>query len=191
MKKKLWISVAVIIVAIVAVLFLYPHITIQTDSHLIACRYSDDISEFETDVSADERYTYYEDRDVTWKGFDFSKFGPFYVLRFDIEGGNLIEGMYLLEESYIRDFLANAVIDVVEKDYKEIDLTLKDVAAMLDGKTAVVSNKRYVCPDYDAAYRIYYKLGAEENVMSIFESDGLLAIQVGYSDEGPKYIAYE
>lgn len=190
MKKKLWISVAVIIVAIVAVLFLYPHITIQTDSHLIACRYSDDISEFETDVSADERYTYYEDRDVTWKGFDFSKFGPFYVLRFDIEGGNLIEGIYLLEEAYISDFLEHAVIDVVEKDYKEVELTTDDIAVMLEGKTAIVSNQRYTCPDYDQAFRIYYQLDDAENIMYIYETEGILVIQVGYPDEGPKYIAY-
>ena len=191
MKKKLWISVAVIIVAIVAVLFLYPHITIQTDNQLIACRYSDDISEFESQLSADERYTYYADKDVTWTGFDFQKYGPFYVLTFDIQPGNLIEGIYLLEEAYISDFLEHAVIDVVEKDYKEVELTTDDIAVMLEGKTAIVSNQRYTCPDYDAAYRVYYQLGDEENILYIFETDGLLAIQVGYPDEGPKFIAYE
>ena len=142
-------------------------------------------------MSLDERYTYYEDRDVTWTNFDVKKFWSFHVLIFDIEEGNLIRDMYTLEESYIQDFLENAAIDVVEKDYKEVNLTLDDIAAMLEGKTAIVSNKRYVCPDYDAAYRIYYKLAEEENIMYIFEADGLLAVQVGYPDEGPKYIAYE
>ena len=190
MKKKIWVPLAVVFL-LAAGLFLYPRITFQAGSHLIACRYSDNLSEFESEVSLDERYAYYEDYDVTWTGFDVKKFWSFYVLIFEIEEGNLINGMYRLEEAYIKDFLANAEIDVAEKDYKEVNLTLNDVAALLDGKTAIVSNKRYVCPDYDAAYRIYYKLGGEENVMYIFEVDGLLAIQVGYPDEGPKYIAYE
>ena len=191
MKKKLLIILAMVVASVAAGLLAYPHITIQTEDQLIAFRYSDDLSEFESDMSFDERYTYYADRDVTWTGFDFQKYGPFYVLTFDIQPGNLIEGMYVLEEAYIKDFLAHAKIDVVEKDYKEVDFDLDDVAAMLEGKTAIVSNQRYVCPDYDAAYRIYYQLGGEETIMYIFEADGLLAIQVGYPDEGPRYIAYE
>lgn len=191
MKKKVFVIIAIAAVLIAAGLLIYPHITIQQENQLIACRYSDDLSEFESQVSADERYTYYADKDVTWTGFDFQKYGPFYVLTFDIQPGNLIEGMYLLEETYISSFLDRAVIDVVEKDYKEVELTKDDIAAMLDGKTAIVSNQRYTCPDYDAAYRIYYQLDDTENIMYIFEADGLLAIQVGYPDEGPKYIAYE
>lgn len=191
MKKKVFVIIAIAAVLIAAGLLIYPHITIQQENQLIACRYSDDLSEFESQVSADERYTYYADKDVTWTGFDFQKYGPFYVLTFDIQPGNLIEGMYLLEETYISSFLDRAVIDVVEKDYKEVELTKDDIAAMLYGKTAIVSNQRYTCPDYDAAYRIYYQLDDTENIMYIFEADGLLAIQVGYSDEGPKFIAYE
>lgn len=191
MKKKAFVILAIVAVLLAAGLLIYPHITIQTDDQLIACRYSDDISEFESQVSADERYTYYAEKDVTWTGFDFQKYGPFYVLTFDIQPGNLIEGMYLLEEAYISNFLEHAAIDVVEKDYKEVKLTTEDIAAMLDGKTAIVSNQRYTCPDYDAAYRVYYQLGDEENILYIFETDGLLAIQVGYPDEGPKFIAYE
>ncbi len=191
MKKSVLIALAATIVFVIAVFLIYPHITIQTEDQLIACRYSDDISEFESQVSADERYTYYADKDVTWTGFDSQKYGPFYVLTFEIQPGNLIEGMYLLEESYISDFLEHAAIEVVEKDYKEVELTTDDIAAMLDGKTAIVSNQRYTCPDYDTAYRVYYQLSDEENILYIFESDGLLAIQVGYPDEGPKYIAYE
>lgn len=191
MKKSVLLALSATMLFLIAGLLIYPHITIQTDDQLIACRYSDDISEFESQVSADERYTYYADKDVTWTGFDFQKYGPFYVLTFDIQPGNLIEGIYLLEEAYISAFLDHAVIDVVEKDYKEVELTTDDIAAMLEGKTAIVSNQRYTCPDYDAAYRVYYQLGEEENILYIFETDGLLVIQVGYPDEGPKFIAYE
>ena len=38
---------------------------------------------------------------------------------------------------------------------------------------------------------IYYTLDGKEEVMFIFYVDELLVIQVGLSDEGPKFIAYE
>ncbi len=191
MRRKMFMILAVVVAVVALGLLVYPKITIQTDDKLVACRYSDDISEFETEVSLDECYTYYEDRDVTWTGFRFKKFGPFFVLFFDIEQGNTIQSKYVLEPGYMDVFLAGAEIDVVEKDYKEISLTTDDVTAMIADKTPVEGEGRYVCPDYDAATRIYYKLDGKEEIMFIFEVDGLLIFQVGYPDEGPKYIAYE
>ena len=125
------------------------------------------------------------------EGFDFKKFGPFYVLVFDIEEGNTIQSKYKLDSGYMNSFLQDAAIDTVEKDYKDIELTTEDVAKMIAGKTPLENGGRYTCPDYDAATTIYYTLHGEENVMYIYEADGLLVIQVGYPDEGPKYIAYE
>ncbi|MBR3786664.1 MAG: hypothetical protein IKJ77_09675 [Firmicutes bacterium] len=191
MNKKTMTILAVAVAVIAAGLLIYPHITIQTEDKLIACRYSDDISGFETEVSPDENYTYWAERDVTWSGFHFRKFGPFYVLVFDIEEGNTIASKYVLDQEYLDAFLAEAAIDVVEKDYKEIRLTTDDVVAMIAGKTPLKNGGRYTCPDYDAATTIYYTLHGKENVMYIYETDGLLVIQVGYPDEGPKYIAYE
>lgn len=190
MKKKLLAGLGIAVTMIILGLFIYPHITIQTDDKLIACRYSDDFSEFETEVSSDERYTYYEERDITWSNFAFHKSGPFYVLIFDIEEGNTIQSKYALTPEYIDDFLSNAEIEVVEKDYKEIDLHTDDIAAMLAGKKALHTAKTYTCPNYDQAFRIYYQLDDAENIMYIYETEGVLVIQVGYPDESPKYIAY-
>ena len=188
MKKKVLILLAIL----AAVLFaIYPHITIQNEDQIIAFRYSDDTSQFETEVSADENYVYWEDRDVTWSGFDVKKFGPFHVIYLETEPGNTISSKYALDPGYMNAFLSDAVIDVVEKDYKEIDFTLADVADLISGKQAVEGGGRYVCPDYDAATKIYYTLDGQENFMSIFEVDGLLVVQVGYPDEGPRFIAYE
>ena len=116
MKRKILIGAAVLAVLIAAGLLIYPHITIQTDDKLIACRYSDDTSEFETEMSADENYVYCADRDITWSGFDFKRFGPFYVIYLETEPGNTIASKYTLEYGYMDYFLENAVIDVVEKD---------------------------------------------------------------------------
>lgn len=183
MKKKLGMGLAIILTSVIVGLFVYPHITIQTEDKLIACRYSDDISEFESEMSLDERYTYYADRDVTWTGFDFKKFGPFYILFFDITEGNLLETEYMMEPAYIQDFLENAVITENPNHV--------DVGALIEGKTPVVSNTRYICPDDMETASIYYNLHDSSNVMFIFEVDDLLVIQVGYPDEGPMYIAYQ
>ena len=188
MKKKVLIAL-VVLAAIIFVI--YPNITIQKEDKIIAFRYSDDTSQFETEVSADENYVYWAERDVTWSGFDVKKFGPFHVIYLETEPGNTIASKYTLEYGYMDYFLANAVIEVVEKDYKEIEFTKDDIAALIAGRTPVEGGQRYVCPDYDAATKVYYRVGGEECFMSIFEVDGLLVVQVGYSDESPKFIAYE
>lgn len=182
MKKK-WIFLFMFVIIMAMLFLIYPHIEFQKNGHLIACRYSDDISEFEDEVSLDECYTYDADRDITITGFDFHKILCFYVLILDYEEGNLIETQYILEEDYIRDFLKNAVI---EENPNQVDL-----AALIEGKTAVVSNTRYVPQDDDTYAAIFYTLHEEYQVMFVYESNGLLVIQVGYPDEGPKYIAYQ
>ena len=190
MTKKRYIPLAVILFIMAAVLLIYPHIIIQSGDLIIACRYSDDISQFETEVSADENYVYWEEKDVTWSGFDVKKFGPFHLIYLETEPGNTIASKYALDPGYMDQFLANAVIDVVEKDYNEVDFTVDDVEAILADKSPVDSGDKYTCPDYDTAYRIYYTLVEEETIMYLYEVDDLLVVQVGYPDEGPKYIAY-
>ncbi|MBR3755860.1 MAG: hypothetical protein IKK48_02015 [Firmicutes bacterium] len=191
MKRKPLRILAAAAVFIAAVLLIYPNITIQTEAQLIACRYSDDTSAFETEISADECYVYDATRNVTWSGFDVKKFGPFYVLIFETEPGNAIASKYALDPGYMDTFLARAEIELVEKDYKEIAFDVDDVAALLSGKTPMEAGGRYTCPDYDVATKIYYTLDGEESFMSIYETDGLLVVQVGYPDEGPKFIAYK
>ena len=182
MKKLLKILIPVVI--LVAVFFaIYPTIEFEKDGQFIALRYNADISEFETDISPDERYTYYGERDISIKQFDFKKFLCFWAIIMDYEEGNLIETQYMLEEAYVVDFIANA--EILENENNA------DVAALIEGKTAIVSGAVYSPVYYDEIQHIIYKLHGEENVMLIYQVDDLLVIQVGHSDEGPRYIAYQ
>ncbi|MBR5315368.1 MAG: hypothetical protein IKU44_01145 [Firmicutes bacterium] len=182
MKKLLKILIPLIV--LIAIFFaIYPTIEIEKDSKLIALRYSSDLSEFEDELSPDERYTYYADRDISIKQFDFKKFLFFWAIVMDYEEGNLIETQYQLEESYIDDFIENA--EILENE------TNADVADLIKGKTAIVSGTVYSPVYYDEIQHIFYKLHGEENIMLIYEVDGLLVLQVGYTDEGPRYIAYQ
>ena len=67
MKKKYFIISAVVFVVLGMLLVIYPTIEIQTEDQFIAFRYSDDITEFESQVSLDECYTYYEKRNISYK----------------------------------------------------------------------------------------------------------------------------
>ena len=86
-----------------------------------------------------------------------------------------------MEESYINDFINNAKIE-----HNEYNI---DIAKLIEGKEAIVGNIKYLGNEYGKA--IYYVLNGKHEVLYIFYVDNLLVIQVGYSDEGPKYIAYK
>ena len=64
-----------------------------------------------------------------------------------------------------------------------------NLSSLIEGKTPIVSNTRYLGNDYSTS--IGYILDGKEETMYIFYKDDLLIIQVGLSDEGPKYIAYK
>lgn len=179
MKKK-WIPI--IILATIAFMFLaYPTIEIQTENYLIALRYSDDISEFETDMTDNECYVYYADKDISIYDYDFKKFLFFHVITMEYVEGNMCEVEYVLEEEYIQNFLENAVIK-----YNDSNL---DIAQLIEGKEAIVGNTRYLGNEYDK--QIDYILDGKHQTLFVFYVDDLLVIQVGLSDEGPKFIAYK
>ena len=180
MKKwKIIIPIALSVIAVF--LLIYPTIEIKTEDKLIAFRYSDDLEEFEPDITDNENYFYYDKYDISIKDVDFKNFLFFHVIEMEYVNGNLCDEEYVLEESYIQNFLENA--EIIE-NVKNIDL-----AEMIKGKEAIVGNKKYPGNDYET--QIWYVLDGEEQVMYVYQSDDLLAIQVGVSDEGPKYIAYK
>ena len=79
--------------------------------------------------------------------------------------------------------------DQVATDMKlYVKHSLQDLSKLIEGKKAIVSNKKYFDNDYKSS--IYYKLDGVEQVMYIFYVDDLLVIQVGNTDEGCKFIAY-
>jgi hypothetical protein len=95
--------------------------------------------------------------------------------------GNYCDRQYHIESSYIDDLIARG--EITDNEWN------LDLAKILQGKTAVEGNKKYPGNEYDKA--IYYLLDGKDEVVYIYESEGMTILQVGYSDEGPKYIAYK
>ena len=95
--------------------------------------------------------------------------------------GDFRETQFVLEESYIENFLNNA--EIISND-NNIQLV-----SLIEGKTAIVGNTRYVGNDYNNG--IFYKLDGRHEELYVFNVDDLLVIQVGSPDELPKYIAYK
>ena len=120
MKKKIWIPIIAVTLLTGIFLLIYPNIEIQTDDKFIVFRYSDDISEFESEISYNESYAYYAERDISIKDYDFKKFLFFHVITMDYVEGNYCDTQFILEESYIDDFLERAKIE-----YNDNNITLK------------------------------------------------------------------
>lgn len=64
-----------------------------------------------------------------------------------------------------------------------------DLAKLIEGKKAIISNTRYTGNNYDNG--IFYKLDGRHEEMWIFYVDDLLVVQVGSPDELQKFIAYK
>ena len=94
-------------------------------------------------------------------------------------------------EKYIINSNTIAIIGIDNDTCKIIENNDNvDLRELIKGKKQVESNKRY--PWSDEASSIYYELYGEENEMHIYTNEeGLLIIQVGNSDEGPKYLVYK
>ena len=181
MKKKIWIPIIAVTLLTGIFFLIYPKIEIQTYDKFIVFRYSDDISEFESEISYNESYTYYAERDISIKDYDFNKFLFFHMIIMEYVEGNYCDTQFILEESYIENFLERAEIECNDSNL--------DIAKLIAGKEAIVENKRYLGNDYENA--IYYVLDGKHEELYVFYVDDLLVIQVGSSDESPKYIAYK
>lgn len=105
----------------------------------------------------------------------------FYLFTFEYEEGDKRETQFILEEEFIDYWIENAKITDNEKNI--------DLAVLINGKQAIVGNKRYTTDDEKDA--IFYELDGDYGEMYIFECDDLTVIQIGSTDESPKYIAYE
>lgn len=175
------IIVAILLCLAVCVVIVYPKIEFKKDGKLYVCSFSDDFSRFEENASYNELYFYNEKHDVSLKTFDVKNFLCFYLFTFEYEEGDKRETMFILDEEYIDYWLENAKITSNSENV--------DVAALIEGKEAIVANRRYHDNDYNKA--IFYDLDGKSDEMYIFECDGLTVIQVGSPDESPKYIAYK
>lgn len=181
MKKKTWTICCGVLLIFVVCLIAYPHIEIISDGRLVIFSYTDRFPEFDKNTTLNECYSYNEERDISIYNFDQRHFLFFRVLIMEFVPGDMRQTEFLLEEAYIEHFLQNAQIKHNEKNI--------DLASLIAGREAVVGNTRYLGNDYETA--IWYELDGKHDVMYVFYVDDLLVIQVGLSDEGPKYIAYQ
>ena len=180
MKKKIIIIVSIIFILLVFV-SLIPLIKIDKNNTIKYISFSNDISEYDEVTCYDDGMSYYKKKDITIKDIDIEKKLFFYFFTIKYENGNLCESEFILEETYIENFIKNAEIINNEKNI--------DLYRLIKNKKAIIKNKRYSGNDYETF--IEYKLGGKEEIMYIFYADNLLVIQVGHSDEGPKFIAYK
>lgn len=186
MKKSVVKKIALIVGIVFAVLIclgliIYPNIEIRTEDKLFVCQYSDDISEFEENASYNERYFYNEKRDISIENFDIKKFLFFYVLELEFIEGDARQTQFILEEEYIENWLENAVITSNDSNI--------DIAKLIEGKEAIVSNTRYLGNEYNSC--IFYQLDGKYEELYVFYVDEMLVIQVGSPDECPRFIAYK
>jgi len=183
MSKKL-----IILSIIVLILLIYPKIEFHKDGYLYMMSYSstfdnsEDFEELEQEMCYDESYSYNKKRNISISSWDYNGFLFFKWFKIKYVEGNVCANEFVLEESYIKYFLKNAIID------EESDIV--DLANLIKDKEAIVVNKRY--PWNDNYKWIGYILDGEYKDMFIsYNEEGLLIIQVGLGDEGPKFIAYK
>ena len=179
MKKIIIISLSSLLLA--SLLIIYPNIEFKKGGKFYACRYSGDIEQFEDELSPDERYGYYKKQDISVNNYKVKKFLFFYLIKMDYIEGNYMDSMYFLEEEYINAVLENA--QIIENTG---GINLNE---LLKGKTAIEGNVKYPGNEYDN--EIVYKLNGETETLFVYEHGGMVCIQVGNTDEGPKYIAYK
>lgn len=180
-KLKITVSIITILLILTTIFLILPTFEIKTNKKLYAIRYKEDYSEFETNSCYSESYYYNEKHNISLSSFNHRKFLFFNFYSFDYVQGNVCETEYQLEESYIKDFIENATIK-----YNSHNL---DIEKLIEGKTAIIGNTRYLGNDYNIS--IDYILNKKHQTMYIFYQQDLLIIQVGLSDEGPKFIAYQ
>ena len=178
-KKSIFIIICIFVTIIFCILTTLP-IEIKKGNELYIISNNDSFERYEDRLCYNESVFYNEKRDISITDVDIEKKLFLYVITFEYEEGNLCDKEYVLEEEYINNFINNA--EIIENE-NNIDL-----AKLIEGKKAIVGNDKYPTNDYSNA--IYYTLDGKEEVLYVFYFMDKLVIQVGYSDEGARYIAY-
>ncbi len=129
----------------------------------------------------DESYTYLKDRNVSIKDIDSKKVWFLWYHKLTFVEGNVCETEFFIDE---KDFLYMITKGEVIENEDKLDLT-----KMIKGKKAITGNTKYSFED-DYKY-IMLKVDGEEKEIYVTEREDLLVIQIGNTDEGPKYIAYK
>lgn len=181
MKKKFLIILGFILVIIGLGLILYPMIEIDRNNKLYVLSYSDDFSDWEDNQCYNESYSYNKERNISIHSWELKEFLFFKVFILEYKDGNICDTEYLLEEEYIQ-----RVINEAEIINNENNINL---AELIKDRKAITGNKKYLGNEYNLG--MTYKLDDKYEELFVFYIDDLLIIQVGLSDEGPKFIAYK
>lgn len=181
MKKKI-IIIGIVVLFIVLLFILIPYIKIDTGTKIMYLKYNDFIDEeYEENMCYHENVSYVKSKDISINKINIEKKFIFYLFTLEYVKGNLCDTEYLLEESYIKNFISNAEITFNSHNL--------DIEKLIEGKTAIVSNTRYLGNEYDTF--IEYKLDNKYEIIYIFYQDDLLVLQIGSPDESTKFIAYK
>lgn len=178
--RRIIIAIITVII-ILTLLLIYPNIKYTKNNTLYVFTYKEDYGIYEENMCYGENYSYNKEYDISINKWNIKKFLFFKVLVLNYIEGNICNSEYYLEESYINNFINNA--EIIEN---ENNINLKE---LIKNRKAIIGNKKYYTEE-EKSY-ILYKLDNEEKEMFIFYQNDLLIIQVGSSDEGPKYIAYK
>lgn len=180
---KVFIPILIILVILAFGLLFIDKIKITIGNEIRYLSLSSDILWIEENSTTcyDDSLTYLKDKGITIKDFELDKVGFLWYHRLIFEEGNLCDYEFYINE---KDFLY--LITKGEIIYNDDNI---DLSKMIKGKEAKVGNTRYPWKD-DYKY-IQYKVDDKYYELYITERDDLLVIQIGNSDEGPKYIAYK
>lgn len=181
MKKKIML-ITIIVFIITIALIIYPNIEITKGNKLYAMSYNENWDEWEENFCYNESYSYNKKRNISIYNWDIKKIGIFKCFVLEFKKGNICETEFLLKEEYINKIINEAKI--IENEDKV------DLKKLLKNKKAIVGNTRY---SWNDEYKyIGFELDREYKEMYIYTNEeNLIIIQIGNSDEAPKYIAYK
>lgn len=187
MNKKLIILSSIVLI-LLTIMVIYPRLEFSNNGILYIMSYgssfdkSEDFEELDQENCYNESYSYNKERNISIRSWDYNGFLFFKWFKIRYVEGNICENEFVLEESYIEHFLKNAIIDEESDDV--------DLANLIKDRESIVANSRYPWND-DYKWIGYTLDGKYEDMFISYNEEGLLIIQVGLGDEGPKFIAYK
>lgn len=181
MKRNLKKIILITIIFLIIIFLTIPMLEIKTENKLYIIRYKENTDEFETNSCYNESYFYNKKHNISLSNFKHKNFLFIHIHSFDYKEGNICKTEYQLEEEYIQNIISNATITSNPNN-----INLK---TLIEGKTPIVGNTKYLGNDYTLS--MDYILEEKEETLFVFYKYELLIIQIGHSDEGPKYIAYK
>lgn len=180
---KVFITLFIIVAILAFSLLFIDKIKITSGNEIRFISLDDSIDWIDKDsiTCYDESYTYMKDKDISIDSINIKKVWFLWYHRYTFKEGNVCEYEFFIDE---KDFLYMITKGEVIENEDKLDLT-----KMIKGKTAITGNTKYSLEETRKFMML--KVDGEEKEIYVDEVDGLLAIRIGNTDEGPKYIAYK